>query len=233
MKPRRILLKLSGEALLGNQDSGIDFSILGDLASQIIALRKKNYEVAVIVGAGNIWRYRDTTRSHIDRVSSDYMGMMATIINSVALMSAIEQRGGYARVCSAIDVPAVAEPYIKRRACRHLEKGRIVICSGGTGNPYFTTDMAAALRALELECDLLVKATNTDGVYDSDPNKNSKAKKYKKVTYDEVLEKDLKVMDGAAIALCRDGKMPIQVFKFGKQADLMKAAQGRVGTRIE
>ncbi len=230
---KRILLKLSGEALLGHQDSGIDFSILGDLASQIIALRKKNYEVAVIVGAGNIWRYRDTTQSHIDRVSSDYMGMMATIINSVALMSAIEQRGGYARVCSAIDVPAVAEPYIKRRACRHLEKGRIVVCSGGTGNPYFTTDMAAALRALELECDLLVKATNTDGVYDSDPKKNPKAKKYRKVSYDTVLEKDLKVMDGAAIALCRDGKMPIQVFKFGKQTDLMKAVEGKVGTRIE
>lgn len=232
MKPKRILLKLSGETLLGSHESGIDFSILGNLADQVLAVKKAGYEAAVVLGAGNIWRFRDTKDSGIDRVSSDYMGMLATIMNSVALMSALEHRGGVVRVCSAIDVPAMAESYINRRATRHLEKGRIVICAGGTGNPYFTTDSASALRALELECDLLVKATNVDGVFDSDPNKNKKAKLYKKVSYDEVLEKDLKVMDGAAIALCRDGKLPIQVYKFGKKEDLLRAIDGKLGTRV-
>lgn len=232
MKPKRILLKLSGETLLGSHESGIDFSILGNLADQVLAVKKAGYEVAVVLGAGNIWRFRDTKDSGIDRVSSDYMGMLATIMNSVALMSALEHRGGVVRVCSAIDVPAMAESYINRRATRHMEKGRIVICAGGTGNPYFTTDSASALRALELECDLLVKATNVDGVFDSDPNKNKKAKLYKKVSYDEVLEKDLKVMDGAAIALCRDGKLPIQVYKFGKKEDLLRAIEGKLGTRV-
>jgi len=229
----RILLKLSGEALQGDHESGIDFPILGNLADQILAVQKAGHEVAVVLGAGNIWRYRDTKESGINRVSSDYVGMLATIMNSVALMAAIEQRGGTARVCSALDIPAVAEPYIKRRATRHLEKGRIVICAGGTGNPYFTTDTAAALRALELECDVLVKATNTDGVYDADPKTTPDAKRYDKVSYDEVLEKDLKVMDGAAIALCRDGKLPIQVFLFGKVEDLIAAVDGKVGTRVE
>lgn len=229
---KRILLKLSGEALLGQHESGIDFSILGGLADQIMALKKAGYEVAIVLGAGNIWRFRDHTESGIDRVSSDYMGMLATIMNSVALMSAIEHRGGTVRVCSALDIPAMAEPYIKRRAMRHMEKGRIVICAGGTGNPYFTTDTAAALRALELECDLLIKGTNVDAVYDADPKKVKNAKRYTKISYDQVLEKDLKVMDGAAIALCRDGKMPIQVFKFGKKEDLLKAVIGKIGTRV-
>jgi uridylate kinase len=168
-KTQRVLLKFSGEALLGSEESGIDFSILGNLAQQILEVQKAGYEVAVVLGAGNIWRFRDNANSGVDRVSSDYMGMLATIMNSVALMSAIEAKGGVARVCSALDIPSVAEPYIKRRASRHLEKKRIVICAGGTGNPYFTTDSAAALRALELECDVLVKCTNTDGIYDSDP----------------------------------------------------------------
>jgi uridylate kinase len=231
-KRSRILLKLSGETLLGQHESGIDFSVLGNLAEQILALQADGHEVAVVLGAGNIWRFRDHKESHIDRVSSDYMGMLATIMNSVALMSAIEQKGGTVRVCSALNIPAMAEPYIKRRAMRHLEKGRIVISAGGTGNPYFTTDTAAALRALELECDLLIKATNTDGVYSDDPKKNKMAKLYKKISYDEVLEKDLKVMDGAAIALCRDAKLPIQVFKFGKTKDLLQAVRGKVGTRV-
>jgi uridylate kinase len=231
-KTKRVLLKLSGEALLGSHESGIDFDILGNLADQILSLQKANYQIAIVLGAGNIWRFRDNQNSGIDRVSSDYMGMLATIMNSVALMSAIERRGGIARVCSALDIPSVAEPYIKRKAVRHLEKGRIVICAGGTGNPYFTTDTAAALRALELECDVLVKGTNIDGVYNDDPRKNKKAKLYKTVSYDEVLEKDLKVMDGAAIALCRDAKLPIQVFLFGEKADLLKAVAGKMGTRV-
>jgi uridylate kinase len=231
-KTQRVLLKFSGEALLGSEESGIDFSILGNLAQQILEVQKAGYEVAVVLGAGNIWRFRDNANSGVDRVSSDYMGMLATIMNSVALMSAIEAKGGVARVCSALDIPSVAEPYIKRRASRHLEKKRIVICAGGTGNPYFTTDSAAALRALELECDVLVKCTNTDGIYDSDPKKNAKAKKYDKVSYEEVLEKDLKVMDGAAIALCRDSQLPIIVCEFGEKGNIMKALRGKIGTRV-
>lgn len=243
-KSKRVLLKLSGEALLrpsdsggqallGNQESGIDFSVLGSLADQILALQKAGHEVAIVLGAGNIWRYRDNKDSDIDRVSSDYMGMLATIMNSVALQSAIEERGGQARVLSPINVSAVTQLYTKRKAVYHLQKGRIVICAGGTGNPFFTTDSAAALRSLELECDVLVKGTNADGVYDDDPNKNPDAKKYDEVSYDEVLENDLKVMDGAAIALCRDGMLPIQVYLFGEKADLLKAVEGKIGTRVQ
>lgn len=230
---KRVMLKLSGEALKGDQESGIDFDILGDLADQVIAVQKAGFEVVIVLGAGNIWRFRDTTESGIDRVSSDYMGMLATIMNSVALSSAIEARGGESRVCSALSVPAVVQLYTQRRADYHLKKGRIVICAGGTGNPYFTTDSAAALRALELECDLLVKCTTTDGVYDADPKTNPDAKKYDEVSYDEVLEKDLKVMDGAAIALCRDGNLPLQVYLFGKVEDLLKAVEGKMGTRVK
>jgi uridylate kinase len=229
---KRLLLKLSGEALLGNNESGIDFSVLGSLAEQILRLQKEGYQVSVVLGAGNIWRYRDNSEASIDRVSSDYMGMLATIMNSVALQSAIEEKGSEARVLSPINVSAVTSLYTKRKALHHLKKGRVVICAGGTGNPFFTTDSAAALRSLELECDVLVKATNTDGVYDSDPNKNSDAVKYDEVSFDEVLEKDLKVMDGAAIALCRDGAMPIQVCKFGDVEDLLLAVEGKGGTRV-
>lgn len=239
---QRVLLKLSGEGLSppvktrsarsGSESFGIDFSILGLLADQILDVQKMGYELVLVLGAGNIWRFRDKKDTGIDRVVSDYMGMLATIMNSVALMSAIERKGGKARVCSALDIPSVAEPFITRRALRHLEKGRIVICAGGTGNPYFTTDTAAALRALELQCSLLVKASNIDGVYDDDPSKNKNAKKYKTVSFDKVLEKDLKVMDAAAIALCRDGNLPIQVFEFGKKGNLLKAILGKIGTRI-
>jgi uridylate kinase len=229
---KRLLLKLSGEALLGKHESGIDFTVLGSLAEQILRLQKEGHQVAVVLGAGNIWRFRDNQESAIDRVSSDYMGMLATIMNSVALQSAIEEKGSEARVLSPIDVSAVTQSYNKRRALYHLNKGRVVICAGGTGNPFFTTDSAAALRSLELECDMLIKATNTDGVYDSDPNKNPEAKKYDQVSYDEVLEKDLKVMDGAAIALCRDGGMHIQVVKFGEIEDLIAAVEGKSGTKV-
>lgn len=229
---KRILLKLSGEALLGKNESGIDFSVLGALAEQILRLQKEGHEVAVVLGAGNIWRFRDNKEAAIDRVSSDYMGMLATVMNSVALRSAIEEKGSQARVLSPINVSAVTSLYTKRKAIHHLKKGRVVICAGGTGNPFFTTDSAAALRSLELECDVLVKATNTDGVYDADPKTNKDAKKYDAVSFDEVLEKDLKVMDGAAIALCRDGGMPIQVVKFGEIDDLLAAVEGKCGTRV-
>jgi len=230
--PSRILLKLSGEAFLGDQEAGIDFSILDQLAEQLLAVQQAGYQIAVVVGAGNIWRFRDNEGSGIDRVSSDYMGMLATIMNSVALGSAVSKRGGDSSVMSAIHVPQLAENYLKVKAEHHLSKGRIVICAGGTGNPFFTTDSSAALRALELKCDLLLKGTNTDGVYNADPKEKSSAVKYDTVSFDEVLEKDLRVMDGAAIALCRDGNLPIQVFKFGKPGEIVKAIEGKVGTRV-
>lgn len=229
---KRVLLKLSGEAFLGKESSGIDFSILDELASQMLEVQKAGYELAVVIGAGNIWRFRDNMDSGIDRVSSDYMGMLGTIMNSVALASAINKLGGDARVMSAIQVPQLAENYLKIKADHHLDSGRIVICAGGTGNPYFTTDSSAALRALELECNVLLKGTNTDAVYDADPKKNKDAKKYEKVSFDEVLEKDLKVMDGAAIALCRDGQLPIRVFQFGEEGSVLKAIKGDMGTLV-
>lgn len=230
---KRILLKLSGEILLGKRDHGIDFSVLQGLAKQVVEVQKKGYEVVIVIGAGNIWRFRDTKDSGIERVASDNMGMLATIMNSVALMSAIEKTGVASRVASAIDVPQVAEPFIGRRVIRHLEKGRIVICAGGTGNPFFTTDSAAALRALELKCDMLFKATNVKGVYSDDPKKNPKAKFYKKLSFDEVLEKNLKVMDGSAIALCRDGDMPITVFQFDhKKNNFLKVLEGKLTSTL-
>lgn len=233
-RKKRLLLKLSGETLLGSLTHGIDFSVLKGLAHQIVEVHKKGYEVIIVIGAGNIWRYRDTKDSGINRIASDNMGMLATIMNSVALMSAIEKLGVPSRVTSAIDVPQVAEPYIARRAIRHLEKGRVVICAGGTGNPFFTTDSAAALRALELECDVILKATNVDGVYSADPKKHPDAKLYRSLKFDEVLEKDLKVMDGSAVALCRDGKMPILVFKFDhKKNNILGVLSGKMkGTLI-
>jgi uridylate kinase len=229
---KRVMLKLSGETLLGELDYGIDFTILEHVSGQIVAVARAGYEVAVVVGAGNIWRHRDTTDSGIERVASDNMGMLATVMNSVALMSSIEKQGVAARVCSAVDVPQVAEPYITRRAIRHLEKERVVICSGGTGNPYFTTDSAAALRALELKCEVLLKATNVDGVYSADPKKDKSAIRYDAISYDEVLEKDLKVMDGAAISLCRDSAMPLRVFKFGEEGAIERAIKGEIGTKV-
>lgn len=218
---------------MGSHESGIDFSVLGELSQQILEVQQQGYEIAVVLGAGNIWRYRDNTDSGIDRVNSDYMGMLATIMNSVALVSSLEAKGSSARVMSALHIPAIAEAYVKQLAERHLEKGRVVVCAGGTGNPFFTTDSAAALRALELDCDVLVKCTNTDGVYDADPKTNPSAKKYEEVSYDEVLEKDLKVMDGAAIALCRDGRLPIRVCEFGPQGNILKALRGQAGTLVQ
>lgn len=231
---KRIMLKLSGEAFSKEgKGQGINQSVLMDVAKRIAELSRKRLEVVMVVGGGNIWRHRDTKGSGIERTVSDAMGMLATIMNSVALQAALESLGSETRVLSAIDVPQLAEVYIRRRAIRHLEKGRIVICAGGTGNPYFTTDSAAALRALELNCDVLLKATNVDGIYDRDPHVDSKAKLYRTLSYQEALEKHLNVMDQAALSLCAEQKLPIRVFNFAAAGALMQAAMGGdVGTIV-
>lgn len=233
-KYNRILLKLSGEALLGNKQFGVDYDILHTICEEIVEIQKLGVEIVIVIGAGNIWRGSQNGESGIDRVASDYIGMLGTIMNAVALQASLEKKYNLdSRVCSALEMPSVAEPYIKRRAMRHLEKNRIVICAAGTGNPYFTTDSAAALRSLELECDILFKATNVDGVYDSDPRTNPEAKRYDTVSFDEVLEKDLKVMDSTAIAQCRDNKMPLVIFKLMEKGSLRKAVCGeKIGTTV-
>ena len=230
---KRVMLKLSGEVLGNGKGQGIDTEALNKIAKEITALNKHNIQVVIVNGGGNIWRYRDTKEAGIERTTSDYMGMMATIMNGVALQSAIEKLGIYCRVATSLDLPQIAEPYIRRRALRHLEKKRIVICAGGTGNPYFTTDTAAALRAVELGCDIILKATNVDGVYTADPNKDKTAKKYKKISYDEAIEKNLKVMDQTAFSLCRESKMKILVFDMYKKDAILKAAMGEdIGTLV-
>lgn len=231
---QRILLKLSGEALLGKKDFGIDYSILNQICGEVKEAHDLGIEIIIVIGAGNIWRGTENEESGIDRVPSDYIGMLGTIMNAVALQAGLEKCGIETRVCSALDVPAVAEPYVRRRAERHLEKGRIVICSAGTGNPFFTTDSAAALRSLELDCDVLIKATNIDGVYDDDPRKNPKATKYDEVSFNEVLEKELRVMDATAIAQCRDNAMPIVIFELMKKGNLKKVLLGeKLGTLVK
>ncbi len=230
---KRIMLKLSGEVFCGPQDYGINRPTLDAVAKQILAVSELGLEIVIVVGGGNIWRFRDTKDSGIERTASDAMGMLATIMNSVALQSALEALGAETRVLSAVDVPQLAEPFIKRRALRHLEKKRIVICSGGTGNPYFTTDSAAALRSLELSCDVLLKATNVDGVYDKDPRTNPDAVMYDELTYAKAMENHLAVMDQAAFSLCEDQGLPIVVFNFFKDGLLLKAAKGeKVGTLV-
>lgn len=229
---KRVLLKISGEALA--QGFGFDYDKLHDIAGQIVSVKNKGIEVVVVVGAGNIWRYRDTTESGIERTASDAMGMLATIMNAVALQSAIEKLGAYTRVCSAINVPQLAEPYLRRRCERHLEKGRIVLCAGGTGNPFFTTDSAAALRALELRCDVILKASTVDGVYDKDPKKFKDAKKYSVLTFQEAIEKNLKVLDQSAFSLCREQNLPVVVFNFETKGALLDAAMGKnIGTIVK
>ncbi len=232
MPYKRIMLKLSGEVFSGKHNFGIDRPTLTHVAKQITAVAA-HAQVVVVVGGGNIWRYRDTKDSGIERTVSDAMGMLATIMNSVALQSALENAGTHTRVLSAIDIPQLAEPFIKRKAQRHLEKGRVVICAGGTGNPYFTTDSAAALRALELGCDVLLKATNVDGVYDKDPKRFRSAKKYDEITYQDAMAQHLNIMDQAAFSLCQDQKLPIVVFNFFKPGALLKAAKGeKIGTVV-
>jgi uridylate kinase len=230
---KRILLKLSGESLLGKKKFGIDPEAASFIAREIKAVWSLKAQVGIVVGGGNIFRGIEGSSSGIDRTSADYMGMLATVINSLALQSALEEQGLATRVQTSISMHEIAEPFIQRRAVRHLEKGRIVIFAGGTGNPYFTTDTAASLRAMEIRADVIMKATKVDGVYDSDPFKNKKAKRYDKISYIEVLTKNLKVMDATAISLCRDNSMPIIVFDMQKKGNIRNAICGKkIGTYV-
>ena len=230
---KKILLKLSGEALMGDQEFGISSDVIASYAKQIKEIVDLGVEVSIVIGGGNIFRGLSGAAQGVDRVTGDHMGMLATVINSLALQNSIEKLGVPTRVQTAIEMPKVAEPFIKRRAQRHLEKGRVVIFGAGTGNPYFTTDTAAALRAIEMETDVVIKATKVDGIYDKDPVKYPDAKKYETVTYNEVLAKDLKVMDPTAISLCRENKLPIIVFNSLIEGNLKKVVMGEhIGTIV-
>ena len=230
---KKILLKLSGEALMGDQEFGISSDVIASYAKQIKEIVDLGVEVSIVIGGGNIFRGLSGAAQGVDRVTGDHMGMLATVINSLALQNSIEKLGIPTRVQTAIEMPKVAEPFIKRRAQRHLEKGRVVIFGAGTGKPYFTTDTAAALRAIEMETDVVIKATKVDGIYDKDPVKYPDAKKYETVTYNEVLAKDLKVMDATAISLCRENKLPIIVFNSLIEGNLKKVVMGKhIGTIV-
>jgi uridylate kinase len=230
---KRILLKLSGEALGGAAGNGIDAAAVQNMAEQICEVRELGVQVVVVVGGGNIFRGLAGSERGIERATGDYMGMLATIINSLALQDALEKLGAPTRVQSAIAMSQIAEPFIRRRAVRHLEKGRVVIFGGGTGNPYFSTDTAAALRANEIGAEVILKATKVDGIYDSDPKKNPKAKRFSQITYIDALQRQLKVMDSTAFSLCMDNKMPIIVFDFFQAHNLKKVVSGeKVGTLV-
>ena len=230
---QRILLKLSGEALLGDEDYGIDPVIIGRIANEILEVIDTGVQVAIVIGGGNIFRGAGLAQSGIDRVTGDHMGMLATLMNSLALQDAMEKVGVDARVMSAVSVHAVCEDYIRRRATRHLEKGRVVIIAGGTGNPFFTTDTAAALRAIEVGADIVLKATKVDGIYSADPKIDKDAQMYESLSYDEVIEGKLSVMDANAIVLCRDQGMPIRVFNVFGSGNLMQIVKGeKVGTIV-
>lgn len=230
---KKILLKLSGEALMGEQEFGISSDVIASYAKQIKEIADLGVEISIVIGGGNIFRGLSGAAQGVDRVTGDHMGMLATVINSLALQNSIEKLGVPTRVQTAIEMPKVAEPFIKRRAQRHLEKGRVVIFGAGTGNPYFTTDTAAALRAIEMETDVVIKATKVDGIYDKDPVKFADAKKYETVTYNEVLAKDLKVMDATAISLCRENKLPIIVFNSLVEGNLKRVVMGEhIGTTV-
>ncbi|HSR67095.1 MAG TPA: UMP kinase [Acidobacteriota bacterium] len=235
-KPRfkRVLIKLSGEALMGTNNFGVDSEIARAVARQIKEIHQLGTEIAIVVGGGNIIRGVSASEMGFDRATGDYMGMLATVINALALQNALEKIGIFTRVLSAIDMQEVAEPFIRRRAIRHLEKKRVVILAAGTGNPYFSTDTAAALRAMEILADVILKATKVDGVYDSDPHLNKDAKLFETLTYFQVLEMGLKVMDTTAISLCMDHKMPIIVFNLYKEGNIRDAVMGEeVGTIIK
>ena len=226
-KYRRILLKLSGEALMGEAGYGIEPAIIKRIAGEIVELSKNGVEIAIVIGGGNIFRGAGLAASGIDRVTADHMGMLATIMNSLAMQDALEQLGMHARVMSAIVINEICEDYIRRRAVRHLEKGRIVIFAAGTGNPFFTTDSAASLRAVEINADLLIKATKVDGIYSADQLREKAAKRYDKLSYDEVIVQKLGIMDTTAIVLCRDNKMPLRVLNLMNPGSLMRAALGQ------
>ena len=217
---KRVLIKLSGEVFAGKQGFGIDYSIASFLANQIKEIHQQKIEIGIVIGGGNIFRGISSKDEDMDRVSGDYIGMMATIMNSVALQSQLEKINCDTRVMSALSIRQLAEPYIRRRATRHLEKGRIVIFGGGTGNPYFTTDTAAVLRAIEIKADIIIKGTKVDGVYDSDPVKNSNAKKYNNLSYKEVIDNELRVMDLTAITLCKENKLPIGILDINDKKNL-------------
>ena len=231
---KRILLKLSGEALMGGQSYGIDTLMAQSVARQIKAVHELGVEVAIVVGGGNIFRGVSESAGNMDRAAADYIGMLATVMNSVVLQDALEQLDVHTRVMSAIDIPQLAEPFIRRRAVRHLEKQRVVIFAAGTGNPYFTTDSAAALRALEIEAEVIFKATKVDGIYSADPVKVPDATRFEKISYRDVLEKQLKVMDTSAISLCMDNNLPIIVFNMRQHGNIVKAVSGdlSVGTLV-
>lgn len=231
---KRILLKLSGEALMGTESYGIDTKVAEEVAREVKAVHDLGVEVAIVVGGGNIFRGVSKSAGNMDRAAADYIGMLATVMNAVVLQDAMEKLNVFTRVMSAIDIPQLAEPFIRRRAIRHLEKMRVVIFAAGTGNPYFTTDSAAALRACELSADVIFKATKVDGIYTADPKLDPNAVKYDNVTYDEVLEKRLKIMDASAISLCMENHLPIMVFNMTEPGNIMKAVCGdlSVGTLV-
>ena len=233
MKYKRILLKLSGEALMGNKQFGIDNNRLMQYAKDIKEISDLNVEIGIVIGGGNIFRGVQAEKGGMDRTQGDYMGMLATIINSMALQSALESIGLFTRLQSAIEMKQIAEPYIKRKAVRHLEKGRIVIFGAGTGNPFFTTDSAASLRAVEIDCDVILKGTRVDGVYDADPEKHPNANKYDTLSFDEAYEKKLKIMDMTAFTLCKENQIPVVVFDMNNSGNLKKVILGdNVGTLV-
>jgi uridylate kinase len=229
----RVLLKLSGEALMGSQEFGLDARTVDELAKELVHVRRDGLEVALVIGGGNIYRGMSAAAQGIDRATGDYMGMLATVLNALAVQEALERNGADTRVLSAIDVREVAEPYIRRRAVRHLEKGRIVILAAGTGNPYFTTDTAAALRAIETGSDVILKATQVDGVYSGDPKLDPTATFFPHISYLDILNRGLKVMDSTAISLCMDNRLPLVIFNVGKRGNLMRVVEGEpVGTLV-
>jgi uridylate kinase len=231
---KRVLLKLSGEALLGKRQYGIDFDVVRSIATQVRTVHQLGVNVGIVIGGGNIFRGMAASRRGFDRATGDYMGMLATVINSLALQEALEDAGVPARTMTAITMPQVAEQWIRRRALRHLEKGRVIILAAGTGNPYFTTDTTAALRALEIEADVLLKATKVDGIYEADPLENPNAKKYERLDYLEALnEKGIDVMDNTALTLCMDNKLPIIVFDLLKEGNIERVVRGdKIGTLV-
>lgn len=231
---KRILLKLSGEALAGTQGQGINTAVIKQIAEDVKLAHTTGVEIGLVIGGGNIFRGVAASAEGMDRASSDYMGMLATCINALALQDALEKAGVPTRVQSAIEMAEIAEPYIRRRAIRHLEKGRIVIFGAGTGNPYFTTDTAASLRAMEINAEVLMKATKVDGIYDKDPTKHTDAKKYDQISYIDVLKQGLQVMDSTAISLCMDNKLPIMTFDLAKPGNILKAVTGeKIGTIVK
>jgi uridylate kinase len=233
LRYRRVLLKLSGEALMGDLDYGIQPVVIQRIAAEIATALAQGVEIAIVVGGGNIFRGEGLARAGMDRVTGDYMGMLATVMNALAIQDALESKDIFARVMSALQIHDVCEDYIRRRAVRHLEKGRVVILAAGTGNPFFTTDTAASLRAIEIGADILLKATKVDGVYDADPMTNPDAKRFEQVTYDNVIENKLNVMDATAIVMCRDNQLPLRVFDLTRSNALVEAMAGKeLGTLI-